>query len=177
MMETKQLSALSIVAGLPSQTLAELARIATVRSYETGELLFEEGDPATELYGLLEGEVELSIIHQDRVLKTDVRHEDYVHKRVETVEQELVYNTIAPGEVFGWSALIAPHQLTSTARCSEPAQVIALPADELQNIMTRDSRSGVVFMHRLAEVIAQRLRSRTDKLLTSWYQAFGADHL
>jgi hypothetical protein len=32
-------------------------------------------------------------------------------------------------------------------------------------------------MKRLAEVIAQRLRHRTDKLVESWYQAFGEARL
>ena len=177
MIETKELSGLSIAAGLPSETLMELARIALVRNYEIGDQLFEEGDPATELLGLLEGEVELSIVHKDTVLKADVRHEDYVHKRIETVTQELVYNTIAPGEVFAWSALIPPHQLTSTARCTAPARVVALPAEALEKILSRDPRAGVVFMKRLAAVIAQRLRSRTDKLLTAWYQAFAEERL
>ena len=32
-------------------------------------------------------------------------------------------------------------------------------------------------MKHLAEVIALRLRQRTDKLIESWYQAFGEERL
>ena len=42
---------------------------------------------ATALYGLLEGEVELSILFRDRVLKAEVRYEEYVHKREEIIEK------------------------------------------------------------------------------------------
>jgi CRP-like cAMP-binding protein len=177
MVEPDQLSGLAIVAGMPSETLAAIARNATIRSFETGDVLFEEGDMATELYGLLEGEVELSIVFQDRQLKTEVRHEDYVHKRVEIIEKEMVFETVEPGEIFAWSALVAPHQLTSTARCTEPVRLIALPVEALEAVFERTPRVGAVFMKRLAEVIAQRLQHRTDKLIESWYQAFGEERL
>lgn len=177
MAESNPLSGFAIVADMPRETLAEMAHKAAVKSFEAGDVLFEEGALATELYGLMEGEVTLSLVFQDRVLKADVRHEEYVHKRVEVVEKEMVFETIEPGEVFAWSALIAPHQLTATARCTAPTQVVGLPADALEAIFDRHPRAGAVFMKRLAEVIAQRLRHRTGKLIESWYQAFGEERL
>ena len=89
----------------------------------------------------------------------------------------MVFETVAPGEIFAWSALIAPHQLTSTATCTEPTRLIVVPADALEAVFERAPQAGAVFMKRLAEVIAQRLRHRTDKLVESWYQAFGEERL
>jgi CRP-like cAMP-binding protein len=177
MVASNPLSDFSIVAGLPADTLDEMARCTAVKSFAAGDILFEEGASATELYGLLEGEVTLSLIFQDRVLKADVRHEEYVHKQVEVIEKEIVFETIEPGEIFAWSSLIAPHQLTATARCSAPTRVAALPAEALEDIFARHPRAGGLFMKRLAEVIARRLRHRTDKLIESWYQAFGEERL
>lgn len=177
MVRTDLLTGFPLVAGMPPETLAEIARIAAVKSFAAGQAIFEEGDIATELYGLLEGAVSLSLIFQDRVLKADVRYEEYVHKQVEIVEKEMVFETVAPGEVFAWSALIAPHQLTSTARCSADSRVVALPADALEAVFDRDPQAASLFMRRLAEVIAQRLRLRTDKLIQSWHQAFGENRL
>lgn len=176
-MESNPLSDFAIMAGMPMETLAEMGQRAAVKSFEAGDTLFEEGALATELYALLEGEVTLSLVFQDRVLKADVRHEEYVHKRVEVIEKEMIFETIEPGEVFAWSSLIAPHQLTATARCLTPARVVVLPADALEDIFTRHPQAGGLFMKRLAEVIAQRLRHRTDKLIESWYQAFGEERL
>jgi len=177
MAESNPLSGFAIVADLPREMLTEMARAAAIKSFEAGDVLFEEGELATELFALLEGEVALSLVFQDRILKADVRHEEYVHKRVEVVEKEMVFETIEPGEVFAWSALIAPHQLTATARCTAPTQVVVLPADALEVIFARHPQAGAVFMKRLAEVIAHRLRHRTDKLIESWYQAFGEERL
>ena len=177
MVETNRLSGFSIFAGMPSETLDEIARSASMKSFEAQDVIFEEGDLATALYGLMAGEVELSILFRDRVLKAEVRHEEYVHKRVEIIEKEMVFETVAPGEIFAWSALIAPHQLTSTATCTEPTRLMVLPADALEAVFERTPRAGAVFMKRLAEVIAQRLRHRTDKLIESWYQAFGEERL
>ena len=86
MVEPNQLSGVSIVADMPVEIIAEIARHAEIKSFKSGAVLFEEGDMATELYGLLEGEVELSLLFRDRVLKSEVRHEEYVHKRVVIVE-------------------------------------------------------------------------------------------
>lgn len=177
MVEAKHLAGFSIVAGMPPETLAEIARMAAIRSFDADQAIFEEGQIATELYGLLEGEVALSLVFQDRVLKADVRHEEYVHKHVEIVEKEMVFETVAPGEIFAWSALIAPHQLTSTARCRKPSRVVALPVDALETVFEHDPRTGTLFMRRLAEVIAQRLRLRTDKLIETWHQAFGENQI
>ena len=74
--------------------------------------------------------------------------------------------------ISAWSALIAPHQLTSTATCTEPTRLIVVPADALEAVFERAPQAGAVFMKRLAEVIAQRLRHRTDKLIESWKQGF-----
>jgi len=177
MMETNPLSGFPMMAGMPAETLEAIARQAEIKAFEAGSVLFEEGDLATDLYGLMEGEVELSILFRDRVLKADVRHEEYVHKRVEIIETELVFETLEPGEIFAWSALIPPHQLTSTARCTASTRVMALPAEALTGLFERAPQAGMVFMQRLAEVIAQRLRLRTDKLIESWYQAFGDERL
>jgi len=52
------------------------------------------------------------------------------------------------------------------------------PKEEAEFIAyERDPQAGGLFMKRLAEVIAQRLRHRTDKLVESWYQAFGEERL
>jgi CRP-like cAMP-binding protein len=177
MMESNPLSGFAIMAGMPVETLDEMGQRAAVKSFGAGDVLFEEGALANELFALLEGEVTLSLVFQDRVLKADVRHEEYVHKRVEVIEKEMIFETIEPGEVFAWSSLIAPHQLTATARCLTPARVVVLPADALEDIFARHPQAGGLFMKRLAEVIAQRLRHRTDKLIESWYQAFGEERL
>lgn len=177
MVDIDHLKSFSIVAGLPPETLDQIARRAEIRACAAGDVLFEEGDMADTLYGLLEGEVTLSLVFQDRVLKAEVRHEEYVHKRVEIVEKEMVFETISAGEVFAWSALIAPHQLTATARCSVPSRIVMVPAASLEAVLDRNPQAAALFMRRLAEVIAQRLRLRTDKLVESWHAAFGENRL
>lgn len=177
MVDVDRLKLFSILDGMPPVTLRAIARAAEIKTFDAGAVVFEEGQMATELFGLLEGEVALSLVFQDRILKADVRHEEYVHKRVEIVEKEMVFETVPPGEVFAWSALIAPHQLTSTARCREPSRLVAIPAEALEAAFENDPQAEALLMRRLAEVIAQRLRHRTDKLIESWHEAFGENHL
>ena len=64
MVESNPLSGFAIVAGMPSEALAEMGRRTAVKTFGAGDVLFEEGVLATELYGLLEGEVTLSLVFQ-----------------------------------------------------------------------------------------------------------------
>ena len=176
-MDTAILKAFAILADMPPQALQAIARSAEVKSFDEGGVLFEEGQMATELYGLLEGRVSLSIVFRDRVLKPEVRYEEYVHKQVEVIEKDMIFETVPAGEVFAWSALIAPHQLTATARFSKPSRLLVMPAQALEAVFAEDPHLAALFMRRLAGVIAQRLRHRTDKLIESWHEAFGENRL
>lgn len=176
-MNIQTLEPFAIFSDMSREALQAITRAAEVRSFDAGQALFEEGQAATELYGLLEGQVTLSLVLQDRVLKPEVRYEEYVHKRVEVIEKEMIFETIPAGEVFAWSALIAPHQLTATARCTKPSRLVVMPAQALETVFAKDPSTAALFMRRLAEVIAQRLRLRTDKLIESWHEAFGENHL
>jgi CRP-like cAMP-binding protein len=125
----------------------------------------------------MKGEVELSILFRDRVMRADVQYEDYVRKHVEIIEKEIVIEDLGPGEVFSWSALSAPHRLTSTATCCRPTRVFALEASRLKAVLAQAPAVGYLFMQRVSEIIARRLRNRTNKLLESWYEAFEVENV
>ena len=116
--------------------------------------------------------VELSLVVSDRILKTDIQYEESIQTHINTIEKDITVDLIEPGEIFGWSALIKPGLFTTTARCSKAARIISLPADKLKAIFDKNPRVGYGFTERLAEIISQRLRNRTDKLIESWNQAF-----
>ena len=172
MLTPTDLEEFAIFDGIPRDTLARMARLAQAQEYGPHAVIFEEGGAATHLYGVLAGEVELRIVFQDRVMKAEVRHEDYVRKRIETIEKEIVIEVLDPGDIFAWSSLITPYQLTTTAVCTEATRVFAIEADALAAVLEEAPEVGYRFMQRVAAIISRRMRLRTDKLLESWYQAF-----
>ncbi len=62
MITIEQLKSFYTFADLPRADLLEIARCGEVRDFNAGDTIFEEGASAVSLYGVLEGEVELSIL-------------------------------------------------------------------------------------------------------------------
>ncbi len=177
MLTITQLVAFSIFDGIPRDIMDRIGQSAQQHDYERHAVIFREGQEASHLYGVLNGEVELSILFRDRVMKADVHYEDYVHKRVDIIEKEIVIEVLGPGDIFSWSALSAPHRLTSTATCTRPTQVFAIEASGLKAVLAQAPEVGYLFMQRVSEIISRRLRNRTDKLLESWYEAFDVENV
>ena len=177
MLTIAQLNAFAILKGFPEDILARIGQASQLLDYAGGDVIMEEGHDATHMHGVLAGEVELSIHYRDQVVKTDVKHEDYVHKRVETIEKNIVVEVLEPGEIFAWSAFCAPHKLTSTATCTQATQVVAIDAAELRAILAHAPETGYLFAQRVAEIISQRLRNRTARLIESWHEAFDVENV
>ncbi len=177
MLTISQLVAFPIFDGIPRDILDHIGQAAQPLDYEENAVIFHEGQEASHLYGVMRGEVELSILFRDRIMRADVQYEDYVRKHVEIVEKEIVIENLGPGDVFSWSALSAPHRLTSTATSCQPTQVFALEASRLKAVLAQSPEVGYLFMQRVSEIIARRLRNRTDKLLESWYEAFEVENV
>ena len=174
--EPELISRLTIFSGISSNLLAQLAQHIEVLECDSGEPVFQEGEEATHLYGVLDGEVDLILIARDENLITDV-HEEYTHVETETLEREIIVDSIGPGEVFGWSALTPSGQFTSKAVCSESTRLVAIPAKSLKAVFNDHPQVGYPFMERLADIISKRLANRTEKLLEGWSQAFNVNRI
>ncbi len=79
-------------------------------SYEFGDLLVRQGEPADAFYVLVSGRA--------RVVKTDQNG------------NEIVLATLKPGDSFGESALVAGGTRTATVRCSTAVEALRLDRDD-----------------------------------------------
>ena len=175
MLEKGLLAGFSIFSEVPQDKLSKIAEKCELLEFHAGEVIFQQGETARNLYGILDGEVELILVFEDRVLKADIEYERSLQARFEILERPIVVDTLDPGDVFGWSALVNPRQLTATAKCSRPSRVLSLPADDLKAMNDQDPTLGYAIIGKLAVVIAQRLQSRTDKLIEAWGEAFDVE--
>lgn len=177
MIESVQMDQFPVFSKLSSEKKSKIAACGQIQTFSPNETIFEEGDHAEFLYGVLHGEVELSIVVSDQTLKTDIRYEDRLETRVEKTEKEIVVDAVAEGEIFGWSSLLKPSQMTATARAVGDTQAIRFAASDLEAFFESDSQTGYAFMRQLSSVISHRLRTRTDKLLESWNEAFASNRI
>ncbi|MGH8095222.1 MAG: peptidase domain-containing ABC transporter [Chthoniobacterales bacterium] len=91
---------------LPEEPFEKLRQLLQEESYEFGDLLVRQGDPADSFYVLVSGRA--------RVVKAD------------QAGNEIVLATLKPGDSFGESALTDGGTRTATVRCSTAVEALRL---------------------------------------------------
>ena len=127
------------------EQLSNLSQMAEEATFGRGEIIFQEGGPAEEVFILLRGSVEL-------YFTVEVEYKPELRK-------ELFFDVIKPGEVFGISALIQPNGLTATARVAHPSRVVRIDAGALLALCEQDDEVAFQLMHRVAQAAMERLRA------------------
>jgi CRP-like cAMP-binding protein len=131
-----------------------IAGCARNRVAAPGEEVMREGDPADAFYIVREGTVAI------------VTH---VPGR-----GELTLETLAPGDVLGWSWLVPPYRNSFGARALGTAHLLALDAACLRGKCDADPALGYDLLKLLAGVFTERLRDSRLRLL-DLYGADGGD--
>lgn len=166
------LAGFSFFSDVRPETLEAIARKGEVLEFKARDIIFKVDEPAAHFYGLLEGKVDLILIFKDKVLKTDIEYEEAIQATMVDEEKEIIVDTVAAGQVFGWASIVGTPKRTVTAECSQDCRVIAIPADHLKAMFDQDHTLGYTIMNRLCDIVAGRLRNRTDKLIEAWGEAF-----
>jgi CRP/FNR family cyclic AMP-dependent transcriptional regulator len=133
--------------GMNSHQYRILTDCAMASHFDSGELIFGEGDPADRFYLIEKGSVIL---------------ESYVKGKGMTRIQ-----TIGVGEVLGWSWLFPPYFWHFNARALEPVDAIVLHAAPLRQECESDQEFGYELVKRMATVMLTRLQATRRELLFS----------
>lgn len=139
---------------LDDDQLREIAMLAEEEIYETGEVIFHEGEVATALFFLLDGYVDL--------------YYTIGEGKHTSLEKGIPVGEINPGEPFGISALIEPYLLTATARTSRLSRVLRLDADQLRRLFAKDRRMAYQLTHQAAKSAIERLHATRIQLAAAW---------
>jgi CRP/FNR family cyclic AMP-dependent transcriptional regulator len=132
-------------AGLDQDSLDELAGCAFNQHIKTGQYLFHEGGGAEHFYVVTRGRI--------------------VVEAFIPASGPYVLDSVAEGEVLGWSGLIPPHRWLFDARAVEPASVVSLDAGCLRRKCDADPRLGYDLIQRVAQVMSHRLQATRVRLL------------
>lgn len=139
---------------LDDEQLRQVAMLAEEEIYEDGEVIFQEGEPATALYFLLDGYIDLYYTI------AEMRHA--------AQEKGIPVGEINPGEPCGISALIEPYLLTSTARTNGVSRVLRLDAVKLRSLFAKDRRMAYLLTHQAAKAAIERLHATRVQLAAAW---------
>jgi CRP-like cAMP-binding protein len=118
-----------------------VAMLADEVTFAKGTLIFREGEPASSLYLLLDGDVGLSIAPP------------------EEPDRRLPVDNITPGEPFGITALLLEKTYSSSAQATTLCRAIRLDAVRLSQLGDSDCRIGYCMMQRMFSAAMDRVRA------------------
>lgn len=132
-------------AGMQRENVAALAACAASVTFEAGRFLFRSGQHADHFYVVQRGRISVEILTPNR--------------------GEIAIETVAEGDVLGWSWLFPPHKWHFDARATSFVSALALDGPCLRRKCEQDKALGYDLLRRFASVVVQRLESTQMQLL------------
>jgi CRP/FNR family cyclic AMP-dependent transcriptional regulator len=112
-----------------------------------GEMIFREGEPARELYVVLEGEFE--------VLKKSRRGRD------------MRVAILGPNDCFGEMSMIDMQNRSATVRALAPGRLLKMSTEDMDRLYRHDLKSYTLIVLNIARDLSRRLRV-TDSILADF---------
>src|SRR4030066_1447152 len=131
---------------LSPEQLRQLQPLFIPCEFSADTVLFEQGDPAENLFAVVSGEVVVNFKPDDGPIITVARGR--------------------PGSIVGWSAALVSRMYTSSAVCTTCTQLLRVRGDDLRRLCLQHPETGMIFLDRLATIIAERLNSTHDLVLS-----------
>jgi len=135
------LSTVDVFESLNDRQIKKIMTMLHIRHYESGELIFRQGDPGVGMYIIRSGCV-------------DVYHEyvDLTRKKIAVLSE---------GDFFGEMSLLNDAPRSATSVSTHESTLFGLFKPDLLEIMDEDPSLGLKFIYRVAQIIAERLRITT----------------
>jgi CRP-like cAMP-binding protein len=130
--------------GLNEALLKQIAMIAEERTVPAGTRLFDEGMPATHLYVIVRGEVNIQYLLGTGEMRT--------------------VDTLVDGDLLVWSALVEPYRTTAYGTTTKETHLIAIQADKLRQLCEENPILGYRLMTQVAKLLAHRLENARVQL-------------
>jgi CRP-like cAMP-binding protein len=131
--------------GLSSSQLERIAAVTSDQQIKAGHWLFQEGQPATSVYLLKDGAIELV-----------TRVEDAIEIPVAIIRPE--------NGCLGIGALVEPRLYTLSARCLKDSIVLKIEQTELHRLMQDDVELRCTIMTNLAQKMLERLKETRQEV-------------
>jgi CRP/FNR family transcriptional regulator, cyclic AMP receptor protein len=132
-------------AGLESYYTDLLVDCASNVRFEAGAYIFKEGGAANEFYLIRSGKIALEIFAPPR--------------------RPIIVETLAEGDVLGWSWLLPPYHWKFHAHAVEGTRAIALDGQCLRTKCEHNHDLGYELLKRFAQIIDRRLEATRFQLL------------
>mgnify|MGYP000265358893 CR=1 FL=1 len=126
-------------ADVSQATIDEIASISETRTYDADEIIYRESDSSDYLCIVSSGMIEVQYLLPSGIRRT--------------------VDTLNPGDVLVWSALVQPYTTNSIGISRTKSEVLAIPGPKLRDICEKDTKLGYRLMSQIAQVIRRRLQA------------------
>jgi len=133
--------------GMTPAWVETVSRGSVDATYDPGELIVREGEIANRLYLVFHGEISVEVSGPSG--------------RRWTVQ------TIGPGEVVDWPAVVAPHVWRFDGRAVRETRVVSVDAPVLRRALESHPTEGYRFLARLIPAIGRRLEGARNRLVAA----------
>ncbi len=134
------------MAGLSPDLIEKMTRfVKGITTWDSDEVIFRSGGAADDCYLIRSGEVALEVYSPGSGSR--------------------IIQTVAGGEVLGWSWLFPPCRWAFDARVLTPVEAIVLDGEMMRESISDDLLLGFEIMSRFARLIVERLQATRLQLL------------
>jgi CRP/FNR family transcriptional regulator, cyclic AMP receptor protein len=135
----------SLFAGLSHPELEELAKVAVPRTYESGQVIFREGDEGDTCFVIRSGAVKITREHGGRTI---------------------ALAELRAGSTFGELSMFGGEVRSATAQTLEPTQAVALLAGDIRRLLAGNPEIAL----KMLETMANRVRATNQRLANQSFQ-------
>ena len=120
---------------MANEVVEELITVMEDVSYNSGEVVFSEGDPADDLYVLQSGALNLFMAGT----------------------RQATCIAIKAGEAVGWSSLVDRKTYSATVQCAEASRLFKINKTKLDRLLRQYPSTGLRFYKNLAGLVGERV--------------------
>jgi len=149
--------------GLDSEHIEHFARLARTETFEAGDYIIVQGEPAALFYVLVEGKIELSF----RKPGNEVPRSEEAGPEMEGQAPRHIVSH--PGYPVGWASIVEPHRYRATAVARERTEMLVLSRELFEEYTKKQPNFGLAFMRRVLWLIGNHLRMTRTRLVATRY--------
>ena len=150
--------------GIEREHLEHFARHARKETFEPGDHVIKQGEPATAFYVLAGGKIELSFAKPgaDAVAPNE-------ESGPEIEGQTLPHIVGHRGHPVGWASIVEPNRYRATATALERTEMLVLDRELFEEYAKERPNFGLAFMRRVLWLIGNHLRMTRTRLVAARY--------
>lgn len=146
MAHTYVLEQVDIFEELTAAQLDLIEKICVEKSYNQGEVIFEENSPSREFYIITDGEVEIQI------------DPDTIGDGTDSYQPTTIA-TLRRGQSFGEVAIVDPGVRSASAKCgTETCRVLVIDRTDFLKLLENDYQMGYIVMRNFAADLSLKIR-------------------